>query len=308
MSRRLVATALWLAGTALAPALPAAAPDPSAPAGNIRESASPRHLFARIRGLFDVDLPELDPPGTVKLTFRPHFGDFLRRDYVRVASGARWTLTDRLELNAEAEAFATHGFRGTGPGYGIGEVRLGGKYVFREWLHPELEAGVSLEVQIPTGRPPPDLTDGFNHFTPTFTVQHHSAARPRLTLFASASLDFLTDSSVPGTLVRNQPRDDSLALTAGAVYDLGQFKWTVQTTYANTWIGGEDDHFFTIRPSVLWFVPRKLTFNSNTQWIVGLGARSTWGPDGHEIASSSRVRAEVTFRQVMDRIRFQHSK
>jgi len=36
---------------------------------------------------------------------------------------------------------------------------------------------------------------------------------------------------------------------------------------------------------------------------VGLGLRSTWGPDGYDFGVSTRVRAEITFRQVVARIR-----
>jgi hypothetical protein len=42
---------------------------------------------------------------------------------------------------------------------------------------------------------------------------------------------------------------------------------------------------------------------SKTQWILVLGARVSFGPDGTEISTSSRVRAEITFRQVMEKFR-----
>lgn len=68
-------------------------------------------------------------------------------------------------------------------------------------------------------------------------------------------------------------------------------------------MSGIDEHFFSIRPSVLWWVPRRFTLNSKTQWIVGFGARSTWGPDGYEFSTGSRVRAEITFRQALQKVR-----
>ena len=62
------------------------------PAGNIQGTQESRSLTTRVRGLFDFDLPSIDPPGTVKLTLHPHFGDFVRRDYMRVDTGFRWAL------------------------------------------------------------------------------------------------------------------------------------------------------------------------------------------------------------------------
>jgi hypothetical protein len=109
---------------------------------------------------------------------------------------------------------------------------------------------------------------------------------------------------VAGTPVRNQPLDDSMNFTAGAIYDLGQVKWTLSATYATTaGLGDVTDHFLYLRPSMLWYVPRQYTFNSKTQWLLGLGLRASWGPDGSELSFNTRVRAEVTFRQVVDNFR-----
>jgi hypothetical protein len=296
--------ALALCGATLFPALlPAQAPAPEPGGAPDAPDAKPGPLFARIRGLFDIDLPQLDPKGTVKLTFRPHVADLVKRDYLRIATGARWAVTDNLELHAEGEVFATHGFGGGNDGYGIGEVRLGARQILRQWPAPEFESSYGIDAQLPTGDPPYDLTDGHNHVTPSFVIQHRWISNPKVTTFAGLEYDIVTPSSVRGDFGRNQPRDDSVSVTAGAVYDLGQLKWTLQATYASTWVSGRDENFLTIRPSVLWFVPRRLTFNMKTQWILGFGARSTWGPEGDEFSTSSRVRAEITFRQVIDSMR-----
>ena len=273
-------------------------PAPTAPAG------LPPTIYSRIRGLFDIDLPQLDPPGTFKLHFNPHLGDFVRRDYLRITTGFDWALTDSWQFSADADAYGRHGLRRGSSGYGIGQLHLGGKYLFQELFRPELETSVGLNIDLPTGRPPLDMTDGHNHYSPYLVVQHRLVDNPRVTLFANTALDFLTPSSVPGTFARNEPRDDSIALTGGAIYDLGQLKWTLQSTYQTTaLIAGDPRHFFTVRPSVLWFVPREYTFHSKTQWILGVGVRATWGPDGTEFTTNSRLRAEVTFGQVVKNIR-----
>lgn len=274
------------------------------PTADQNQPPEARPFFSRIGGLFDFDLPELDPPGTVKLILHPHLSDFIRRDYLRTEVGFRWALNRNFELSAEASTYLTHGLGGGSAGYGIGELRLGTKYIFTEWLHPTYEASVTFNASRPTGTPPLDMTDGFNHLEPGLTIQRHSRRYPRLTTFAEAGLDLLTRSSSPGTLRPNEPHDDSFSLTAGAVYDLGQFKFTLAGTYASTaLLGDETAHFYYLRPSVLWFVPREYTFHSKTQWIVGLGLRSTWGPDGYDFGVSTRVRAEITFRQVLAQIR-----
>lgn len=272
------------------------------PAENI--SAPQDSLVTKVRGLFDFDLPDIDPPGTVKLTFHPHVGDLVRRDYLRVDTGFRWAVNDRFEISPEAAVYLTHGLGGGDGGYGIGELRLGSKYILRGWPDPDFETSLFLNVEVPVGSPPVDLTDGLDHIAPGFLVQHHSARNPRVTTFAGAGLDFVAASGVAGTPVRNQPLDDSMNFTAGAIYDLGQFKWTLTATYATTaGLGRVTDHFFYLRPNLIWYVPRKFTLNSKTQWLLGLGVRASWGPDGSEISIPTRVRAEITFRQVMENMR-----
>ncbi|HEX2900233.1 MAG TPA: hypothetical protein VHS96_11000, partial [Bacteroidia bacterium] len=227
-------------------------------------------FFSGIRGLFDFDLPSIDPPGTVKLILHPHFGDLIRRDYMRVEGGLRWALSDHFELRPEASVYFPHGFGDTNnDGYGIGELRLAGKYILHGWPTSNKETSLTLNIERPVGDPPVDLTDGLNHFAPGFLVQHHSTRNYKLTTFFGAGLDLVSVSDVAGTPVRNQPLDDSLNFTAGVIYDLGQVKWTLTATYATTaGLADATEHFYYLRPNVLWYVPRKYTFNSKTQWIL----------------------------------------
>lgn len=265
-------------------------------------------FFSRIRGLFDFELPSLDPAGTVKLIFYPHVGDLIHRNYLRTDLGFRWALNTNLEFSTEAASYFTHGMRGAKAGSGLGELRFGAKYVFPRWLRPQHEASVAFNFSHPNGSPPLDLTDGLNHYQPSLTIQRHSLRNPKLTTFASAGLDLITSSSSRGNFGINQPRENSFSLTGGAIYDLGQFKWTFSTTCTTTaLIGARTGNFLYVRPSVLWYVPKKYTFHSKTQWIVGLGLHSAWGPDGFNFGVDTRLRAEITFRQAMNRL-FGHVK
>lgn len=279
-------------------------PAQSDPAHNIQQPQEAPTIFSRVRGIFDIDLPRMDPPGTIKLLLRPHVGDLVRRDYLRTEVGLRWAVNDRLELSSEVTTFVSHGLGGADEGNGLGEVRFGSKYIFREWPWPGYEASLSFNAEVPVGRPPIDLTDGFNHYIPGIVIQHRWKTLPRLTTFGGTQVEFLTTSSVPGTLAPNTPRDDTVGFTLGGIYDLGQLKWTLSGTYATTrLIGGVPENFYYLRPSLLWYVPKKFTFNSKTQWIVGFGTPLTWGPAGFEFKATTRVRAEITFRQVLKNMR-----
>lgn len=276
----------------------------TAPAAHGTATAEPPATPSGIRGLFDFDLPTMDPPGTMKLVLHPHLGDFVRRDFMRVEGGVRWAINDHFEIRPEATLYFTHGLGGGDDGYGIGEVRLGSKYILRGWPSSNYETSVFFNAELPVGDPPVELTDGLRHFAPGFLVQHHSSHHPKLTTFAGAGLDLVSDSGIAGTPVRNQPLDDSVNVTAGAIYDLGQVKWTLTATFATTaGLGRVTEHFYYLRPSLLWYVPKRYTFNSKTQWIIGLGIRASHGPDGNEVSIFNRVRAEITFRQFMEKMR-----
>ncbi len=309
LRRLLVPSLLALAAlTARAQSTGTPATDTAAPAPNTSTSASGDAelpaIFSRIRGIFDFDLPEIDPPGTIKMILHPHFGDLTKRDYLRTDVGLRWAVNDRWEFSADTLTYFHHGLRSGNSGAGLGEWEFDGKYIFDTGQQPEFEASVEMAVTLPNGAPPLDLTDGHRHFVPSFAVQHQSSHNPKLTNFGNFAIDFISPSQVPGMFSRNEPHYDSLALTVGAVYDLGQFKWTLSGTYTTTaLISRHHDHFFTLNPSLLWFVPKRYTFYSKTQWIIGLGGRATTGPDGQDFSLSSKLRAEITFRQVMEKVR-----
>jgi hypothetical protein len=122
--------------------------------------------FSRVPGLFDVDLPKTVDRYRAKLLFRPHFGDLLHRDYLRLPVGLRLGINNRTEINGEAEAFAHHGLKPGGSGSGIGLLRLGTKYQWGRWLKPDFHTSSGLNVSVPVGRPPLTMTDGNLHVSP----------------------------------------------------------------------------------------------------------------------------------------------
>ncbi|WP_438482818.1 hypothetical protein [Oleiharenicola lentus] len=291
----LIAAAL-AAVTSYAQSVPSTGPQPA--------QDEPRPLLSRITSIFDGDLPQIDIPGTVKVILRPHFGDLVRRDYMRTETGLRWALNEQFEVSSEGSIFFTHGL-GDSVGYGVGRLRLGSRYTLDAWPRSGYDTSFLLNMEAPVGHPPIDMTDGQYHLTPSVIVQRQSKTNKKFSTFAGLGFDFIDPSSIPGRFATNQPHEDSVNTTIGAVYDLGQLKYSLSGTYATTAILSDNtEHFFYLTPGVQWYLPRRFTFNSKTQWIVSLGARTSWGPDGTDFSLRARARAELTFRQVMEKIRF----
>lgn len=261
-----------------------------------RTEAENPEEFSRVRGLFDVDLPKTIEKFKTKLIVHPHFGDLLHRGYLRVPVGIRMGLNDRTEMNAEAESFLTHGLRKPHAGYGLDRLSLGMKYQWSDWLKEFADTSTGFNFTAPVGRPPVDLTDGFNHFSPYVTFSKRLAEFPRLTPFLSFNTDLMWKSSVPGSFQKNQPRSDSMGTSVGFFYDRDQFKYTLVCSYGTTALIGEGNrNFYSVNPSVLWDLPPWLKFHSRGQWIFGLGLKANFGPDGTDFGTSAKLRGEFKF-------------
>lgn len=247
----------------------------------------------KIEGIFNTDLPKTERKGAVRLIFHPHFGDFTSRSYLRIATGIRWGVNDHTELNFLLEPYFDHHLKSDRPGNGIGDVQLGVKYGFRDKLVPGYDTSAGLNLYIPVGHPPLDLTTGFNRYSPYFVISRKIDSAPGLVVFLNTGLNFLSKSSVPGTFDRNQAHSNSLALTPGLVYDRHPFHYTLEVSYETTaLIGSGNQTFLTVRPGIAWDLPRTLKFNSKGRWLIGFGFHATFGPDGTTSGTGAKLRAE----------------
>ncbi len=253
--------------------------------------------FSPVRGLFDVDLPKTVEKASMKLLVNPHFGDLLNRDYLRVPVGVRIGINNRTEVSAEMESFLEHGLKKSGPGYGVGVLRLGGKYQWLHWLKPFVDTSTGLNTTLPVGRPPIDMTDGFFHVSPYVTFAKRWADHPKLAPFVSLGPDLMWDAGVRGTIPKNQPHSDSMSVAAGCFVDYSElFKYTLVATYTTTaLIGQGNKHFLSVNPSILWQLPPMLTFGSKSRWIFGVGLKAKFGPEGSTMSTGAKLRGEFSF-------------
>lgn len=312
-SRSVLSCRLWwrlsvLAAAGLLPTVArAAAADPAPAVANLTAATatpppdeSPQY-FSRVRGLFDIDLPGTVKKYDVKLTIHPHFGDFTRKPFVRIPVGARFGINDRTEVNFEAEAYVSHGLKDHTEGNGFYALHLGAKYEWAHWLKEHVDISTGFTTNIPVGRPPLELTDGLNHIAPYVVFSKTFPAVPQLAPFISFGADLVSDSSVPGTVRANTPRSHAMGVSPGFIYDAGAFKYTLVLNYSTTEIiGNGSNHYYGVNPSVLWQLPKKLTFNSNGKWVVGLGYKWTHGPDGTDSGTSVKLRGEFKFTRLLD--------
>ena len=252
----------------------------------------------KISGIFDTDLPKTERKGSVRLIVHPHFGDFTRRSYVRIPLGVRWGVNDHVEITATVESYIQHGLKSGSPGNGIGNVQFGGKYAFRNWLKTNYRASAGLNVRLPVGAPPIDMTDGHNHYSPFLVVSRQSPRTKGLTYFVSGTADLMEKSAIRGSFRKNDAHSSSLIFGTGFVLDRYPYHYSLESGFQTTSLIGRDNkQFVFVKPGIAWDLPRRLTFNSAGRWLFGLSVKITQGPDGTRIDSGGKIRGEFSIRR-----------
>lgn len=285
---------LW--GSAMGSVLSAAdatvAPGPAPTAPSSRWNLA--EFIDSLPDLLSERLPGFDPDGVVRLYVRPHFGDFLHRDYLRVPFGAKVRVAENIESSGELQTYFTHGL-GDSAGYGISGLRLGTKC---DHAFPSINDGAGLSVgftyETPLSRPPIDLTDGHRHFQPYVSGTRPLVPEWKLLGFASVGADLLDRTALPAHFGRNQLHSNSLIFVAGAAREWSRFRASLTTSVTTaSLISDEGKNVYAIRPEVVF--PWKTKALSRTRFLFTVGARSVWGPDGHELGLSSSMRVEFLF-------------
>lgn len=277
---------------------PAPAPAASAVATPPAAASSGWNLTEFIDGLPDMlseRLPGFDRTGLLRLTVRPHFGDLLHRDYLRVPFGVRAKVSPNVESSAELQTYFTHGISDSA-GYGLSGIRLGTK---SEKVLPSLNdgAGISLGFvyQSPLSRPPRDLTDGHRHFQPYIAATRPIMPEWKLLGYVGLGADVLDRTAMPANFGRNQLHSNSLSLAIGAAREFKRFRASLTGTLtSSSLISDESKNVYALRPEIV--VPWKTSPSARTLIHLTLGGRTIWGPDGHEIGLNSSVRFEFLFR------------
>ena len=259
---------------------------------------------APMSGIFHTELPRLLNPDLLRLSLRPHFGDLVHHDHLRLTLGARYALTSQWELSADTDMYVAHGMGDVplGKEMGFSKVRLGVKYNFSDFLAPYWRTAVGLKYTFPVGNPPPDLTDGLYHITPYMTLAHRWESRPAFSTFVSYGLDFVTNSDVQGTIEDGSLSANTWFITPGVVWHRGAFDYSVETVFTSTaGLDSTEEYRVTLRPGIKWTLPPALTFHSRSRWVVGASVHADYGSKGSDFGTSVRVETNFDFKRLFRR-------
>jgi len=285
--------------TGLAAAEPAAnSAPPATPAGQ----GQPSDDDLRVRGVFNSVLPRTEKKHSLRLIVHPHVGDLTRKDNLRTAIGFRYGITTRWEATLEADAYFSHGLKAKAffEESGFSTLHLGTKYRLGEVFVPGWDTSVGVDYATPIGSPPIDVTDGLRHIAPYITASHPLARAPGWRVFGGFGVDDVTQVAARGELEKNELGDDSVNFSTGVLWERGTTTYALEATYATTRLtSAANRDVFALRPSVLWVLPAKYTFNSKGKWLFGVGLRLSHGPDGNDIGLNAKLRVNFDFKRLL---------
>lgn len=293
----------WL-GFALLSALAARADDPPARPAPDRPAAD-REPASGIPGIFGTELPDLLNPENMRLSLRPHFGDFVNHDHFRLDVGLRYALSERLEFTAEAETYVAHGLGDApfGDKLGLASVGTGVKYRFAEWLQPYWKTVAGLKYSTPVSRPPPEFTDEYRQLTPFITFAHDWNSRPDFTSFLGFGVNFVDRARADADRDEDNFDSHSWFIRPGLLWKRDTIHYTLETSLSSS-AGFEDDAQWqvSVRPGIEWTLPPRLKFHAPNRWTVGLAVTLSTGDRGDDIGVRVRIQTDFDFRKFFQRL------
>jgi hypothetical protein len=260
-----------------------------------------RPEVAPLPGIFNTELPELLRSESLRLTLRPHFGDFISHDHLRITVAMRYGLTPNWELTNEVDTYVAHGFGDERilSGAGFSQIRLGAKYKFSNFLKPFWDTAAGVKYSFPVSRPPLDMTYGFRHISPYVTMAHKWARYPEVTGFVSYGVDFVGGRSIPGALDDDALGEDAWFFTPGVVWHRGDINYTLETSFrSTTGLASSGEYRVGVRPALEWTLPDRFTFSHRNRWVVGLGVNASYGNRGADFGVSTRIQTDFDFKRL----------
>lgn len=248
----------------------------------------------KVRGVFESNLPNTEKKHALKMSLHPHFGDLHRHNHLRVPVGFRYGMSENWELGAEVETYLDHGL-GDGAGEsGVSGYAFSSKYHSNFFPNSRWEEVIGFDFFHPASTPPVDLTDGLVHFRPYYNFARNVSYDSGSRIFWGVGLDLVSDSGVVGRLKDNAIGDNANVFTAGRIWEGERLTYTFESTYATSrLIGSNRRDLVILRPGIIWRVPSRYTFNSNGDWMLGVGLKLSNGSDGVDYGVSLKVKIDL---------------
>lgn len=237
--------------------------DPPSHHGTAAESGahSPRNEFDKgfdgdpIETPFDTELTGTPPAGDRSFSFRPRTRDLTDNSYIRFPLRFRYGLTDHLELFSTLEGYVDNPARAPSE-WGISRFEPGIKW---QWEHPpdsawRLALGGSWEL--PLGRPPEDIQDGFARVRPFVVVTRPGTWKPYLLPYVNLGAELVHEP-----LGRPQPEGEQprhrLTLQPGMLWNPpGPWRGVFETRWRTDAIDGGNKHEISLRPGLARELPQ----------------------------------------------------
>ena len=252
----------------------------------------------RVKGIFNSVLPGTERRDSFKLILHPHFGDLSKHDYIRTDVGATYGLTDKWDVTAMTRYYFGNGLKDVSlfNESDFADYEVETKFRFGHSIIPEWDTAINLSYGSLIGIPAPDVTDGLIHRQVTVSSARRLKDRSDLRVFWGLTTDIVSQTEVIGKMEDNKLRDSNQAISAGFVLEQGDIHYTFESGFATDriWGSGSND-VFSVRPGIIWTLPRRYTFDSKGRWLIGAAIPVSFGQDGTDIGINVKLRMNFRF-------------
>lgn len=257
----------------------------------------------RVPGIFNSVLPGTEEKNSLKFKVHPHFGDLSKRDHIRTDLGLSYGLTERWDVIGKTRFYFGHGLKDVGlfQDPGLADYVLESKYRLGAFILPGWDSAINFSYAAPLGNPAPKVTDGLIHRATTLSFARSLKNHPGVRAFWGLTTDIISETDVVGRLEKNELRDSFQSFSGGFIVERGRTHYTFEAAYATTrfW-GAGGREVYSVRPGIVWQVPRRFTFNSEGEWLVGAATPISFGPDGTDIGINLKLRLNFDFKRKPD--------
>ena len=213
---------------------------------------------------FDTELTGTSAAGDWSVTARPRTRDVIDNPYVRFPVRARYGVTDHLELFGTLEGYFDNPARSPSQ-WGMNRFEPGIKW---QWAHPPESAwrlALGSSWELPLGRPPEDIQDGFARVRPFAVVTRPGSWSPHVLPYVNLGGELVHEPLGRSRPVGERP-NHRLTVQPGLLWNPpGAWRGVMELRWRTDAIDGGNEHQFAVRPGVAREVPRS--------WLSPFGLR-----------------------------------
>lgn len=207
----------------------------------------------------------------IEISIKPKVEDTIKSECIHPPLSVKYGITPDWEFTFRLNTFLNNPLKGETRN-GVSDLTIGTKYHWKGLLKYKTDTITAFSVQIPAGSSE-DFSDEYTHFRPELkfikTIPEWNSVR----LATTIKMDILSGYSDGIETSNQEPLDNSLTFTIGALLPVSPFNYVFETEWISTEIDGGNQNIVYLISGVFYDMQER-----KYPWIrgamqLGLGVR-----------------------------------